>query len=110
MCFRTFSYWIGIGDDGDGAVIFGGGADHRGAADVDVFDRLVKSAVGLGDGLLEGVEVDADEVDGLNVVLLHRGEVSGLSRRARKPPWTWGWRVLTRPSIISGKPVRSEMS
>ncbi len=30
---------------------------------------------------------------------------SRLSRRASKPPWILGWSVLTRPSIISGKPV-----
>src|SRR5215204_3354670 len=35
---------------------------------------------------------------------------SGLARTARSPPWTPGWRVLTRPSIISGKPVRSDTS
>src|SRR6185312_1828456 len=35
---------------------------------------------------------------------------SGLSRRARMPPWTLGWSVFTRPSIISGKPVNSETS
>src|SRR4051812_38841899 len=35
---------------------------------------------------------------------------SGSSRTARRPPWTLGWRVFTRPSIISGKPVRSETS
>src|SRR6185503_17688348 len=35
---------------------------------------------------------------------------SGLSRTPRSPPWTLGWSVFTRPSIISGKPVRSEMS
>ena len=29
----------------------------------------------------------------------------GLSRRARSPPWIFGWRVFTRPSMISGKPV-----
>src|SRR5579859_6774115 len=32
---------------------------------------------------------------------------SGLSRRASRPACTPGWRVLMRPSIISGKPVRS---
>src|SRR5215470_15813583 len=32
---------------------------------------------------------------------------SGTSRRASKPAWTPGCRVLTRPSRISGKPVRS---
>lgn len=30
---------------------------------------------------------------------------SGLSLRARRPPWILGWRVLTRPFIISGKSV-----
>src|SRR4030042_285403 len=29
-------------------------------------------------------------------------------RLARIPPWTAGWRVFTRPSRISGKPVMSE--
>src|SRR5947209_3857508 len=35
---------------------------------------------------------------------------SALSRTARIPPWTRGWRVLPRPSSISGKPVSSETS
>src|SRR5947209_8806670 len=35
---------------------------------------------------------------------------SGLSRMASRPPWTFGCSVFTRPSIISGKPVRSEIS
>ena len=34
---------------------------------------------------------------------------AGTSRRASRPPWTRGCSVLTRPSIISGKPVRSSM-
>ena len=33
----------------------------------------------------------------------------GLSRRASRPPWTLGCSVLTRPSIISGKPVYCSM-
>ena len=32
---------------------------------------------------------------------------SGFARTASRPPWTAGCSVLTRPSIISGKPVRS---
>src|SRR5664279_5146808 len=35
---------------------------------------------------------------------------SGRSRRARRPPWMVGCRVLTRPSSISGKPVWSATS
>src|ERR1035438_3765892 len=34
----------------------------------------------------------------------------GFSRRNRMPPCTLGCSVLTRPSSISGKPVRSEIS
>src|SRR5262249_31751134 len=29
----------------------------------------------------------------------------GSARRASRPPWIFGWSVLTRPSSISGKPV-----
>src|ERR1700756_4822114 len=35
---------------------------------------------------------------------------SALPRIASRPPCTLGCSVLTRPSIISGKPVRSETS
>src|SRR5262249_28160260 len=34
---------------------------------------------------------------------------SGSSRRPRRPPWTMGCRVLTRPPMISGKPVTLSM-
>src|SRR3990167_7657860 len=33
-----------------------------------------------------------------------------MSRRASNPAWIRGWRVLTRPSIISGNPVISATS
>src|SRR5690606_2057933 len=48
---------------------------HAGAADVDLLDRLGLVDAGAGDGLLEGVEVDADQVDGLDAVALHGGLV-----------------------------------
>src|SRR3954451_23418270 len=35
---------------------------------------------------------------------------SGFARTPRSPPWTAGCKVLTRPSIISGNFVRSEIS
>src|SRR5690606_5651088 len=35
---------------------------------------------------------------------------SSMPARPSRPPWTTGCRVLTRPSIISGKPVTSETS
>ena len=68
----------GVCDDDDGAVVFGGGADHGGTADVDVFDRFGEGAIWLGNGGFERVKVDADKVDGLDVVLFHGGEVGGV--------------------------------
>src|SRR3954452_490885 len=35
---------------------------------------------------------------------------SGLSRSASSPPWSLGCSVLTRPSMISGKPVKSSIA
>ena len=56
------------GDDGDVFKVLGGGADHGGAADVDVLDEVAEGDAGLGGGLLEGVEVDHHHVDGLDAV------------------------------------------
>src|SRR5258706_3521538 len=35
---------------------------------------------------------------------------SSIPRRPSRPPWMRGWRVLTRPAMISGKPVYAETS
>src|SRR5258708_7490631 len=35
---------------------------------------------------------------------------SSMPRRPSRPPWMRGWRVLTRPAMISGKPVYAETS
>jgi hypothetical protein len=43
-------------------------SDHAGPADVDVLDGVVLGAVGLEHGLLEGVEIHADKIDGLDRV------------------------------------------
>ncbi len=68
----------GGGDDGDVFEVFRGGADHGGAADVDVFDDLGEGDAGLLGGGFEGVEVDDDHVDGLDRVGGDRGEVIGV--------------------------------
>ncbi len=34
---------------------------------------------------------------------------AGFPRKARSPPWIFGFRVFTRPSSISGNPVYSSM-
>ena len=52
--------------------IFGGAAHHGGATNVDVFNRVVQAAIGLGHGGFKRVEVDHQQVDGFNAVVLQR--------------------------------------
>jgi hypothetical protein len=73
-----FRVIAGIHDDGDGLVVLGGAAEHGGAADVNVLDRLLEGDVGPGDGLLEGIEIDDDEIDGADAVLVGGGLVGGI--------------------------------
>ena len=61
----------------DIGMVLGGRSDHRRAADVDVLDRLVVGGA-LRDGRLERIEVDHHEVDGADLVLLHRRLVRGV--------------------------------
>src|SRR5262252_17471 len=62
---------IGIDDHGDVVVILGRRADHRRAADVDVFDRLLHRHVGFLNRLAERIEIDDDQVDRLYAVFAH---------------------------------------
>ena len=63
-----------FGADRHIAMVLGRRADHRGTADVDVLDGAGEVAP-AGHRLLEGVEVDVDEVDPANPVLGHGGGV-----------------------------------
>ena len=97
----------GLDDDGDIVVVLRGGADHRRAADVDVLDAVLVAGA-LGDRRLERIEVDHEQVDRRDAVRLHGlGMVPGCRGSPSRPPCTLGCSVLTRPSIISGKPVSS---
>ncbi len=58
-----------IGNDGNARGVLGGRAQHGGATDVDVLDGIREGDLGVGDGLLELVQVDDDQVDQLNAVL-----------------------------------------
>ena len=51
-------------------MVLGSGAQHGGAADIDVLDGICVLNAGLGDGGLEGIEVDDDHVDHLDAVRL----------------------------------------
>ena len=57
--------------------VFRRGPDHRRPADVDVFDRIVERAAGLGNRLAKRIEIDDDQVDGRNAVGRQRGAVLG---------------------------------
>ena len=60
-----------------GAVIFCGCAQHGGATDVDVFDRVGERAVGLRNGFTKRVQVDDEQIDAIDAVLGHRLQVLG---------------------------------
>jgi len=67
----------GVGDNGDEGVIFGGGAHHGGAADIDVFDAFIVIRA-LGHRRGEGVEVDDDKVDIADAVVFLRAFMVGI--------------------------------
>jgi hypothetical protein len=66
-----------IDDHGHVAVVLGRRAQHGRAADVDVLDGVRQRAVILGDGLLERVQVDHQQVDRRDAVLGQRCHVLG---------------------------------
>ena len=52
-------------------MVFGGRAQHRRPANIDIFDGLFKGTVGFRDRRLERIKIDHDHVDGPNPLLLH---------------------------------------
>ena len=70
----------GIDDHGHALVILGGRAEHRGAADVDVLDRLLFRAPGPRDRRLERIEVDREHIDRIDRVLGERRVVDAAPR------------------------------
>ena len=67
----------GIGDDRDAFMILRGGADHRRAADIDIFDDLLAFRP-LGDRGGEGVEVDDHQIDRADFMFVHRRDMFGV--------------------------------
>ena len=68
---------LGPADRDHVGVILRRAAQQGRAADVDLLDRLVPLDVEPADGLLEGIEVDADEVDRVDAVRGEVGDVLG---------------------------------
>lgn len=75
-----------IGDDGNARGVLGSRAQHGGTADVDVLDGIREGDLGVGNGLLELVQVDDDQVDQLNAVLSGSCMCCSESRRASSAP------------------------
>jgi hypothetical protein len=101
--------WIRRRCDGDIAVVLGRRADHGRAADVDVLDARRRNRRPR----RRWPRTDRgrpDDIDGPMPWSAMACACSGASRTPSRPPCTTGCRVLTRPSIISGKPVRSATS
>src|SRR6185295_10842445 len=70
--------------------------------------RLVNGVAGFAAAVANGYKLTTTTSTRPTPWALSAARSSGRSRRARMPPWSFGCRVLTRPSSISGKPVTSE--
>ena len=68
--------------------------NHGGAADVDLFHRFLQSDSGPGDGLLEGVEVDHQHVDGMDGLVPHLPPVFFILPDPQQPPVDLGMKRL----------------
>ena len=66
-----------VDDREDVAVVLGRGADHRGAADVDILDHFVERRAAA-QRVLERIEIDDEQVDRRDAVGDHRGEMRGI--------------------------------
>ena len=85
-----------IDNNADKRMVLGRRADHRRAADVDVLDDGFTGGTG-GPGLLEGVEIDDEEVDLGNAMLLHRLPVRRIAANAEEAAMDAGMQRLHPP-------------
>ena len=76
--FEDLLIVLRIDDDGDTVVILRCGADHGGAANVDIFDRGVEIRTARHGGL-ERIEIHHQEIDWGNPMGLHGGHMFGLA-------------------------------
>lgn len=74
---------VGAGDDGGEGVVLGSRTEHGGAANVNVLNALLELGT-LGNGGLEGVEVEDGHVDLADAVLLHLLLVLGVATDAEE--------------------------
>jgi hypothetical protein len=72
--------------DGDVREVLCGGPQQRDPADVDLLERVSERRALFRHCFLERVEVDDDHVDGLDALLLERGDVALLIRQRQDGP------------------------
>ena len=66
------SFVVGLIDHNrNRGMVLGGGADHRRTADVYVFNSLLPRAVIAGNSRSEGIKIDYQKIDGLDVMFGH---------------------------------------
>ena len=68
---------VGGGDHAHVFPVLGGAAHHGGAANVDVLDGVSQCATGFGHGGFKGIQVDHQQVDGVDAVILEGRHVGG---------------------------------
>ncbi len=73
-----------IDHDSRVGMIFGAGAHHGRAADIDILDGIFERAIGLGDRGGKGVKIDDHHVDRRDVVFRHDRVI--LAAPGQNPP------------------------
>ena len=60
-----------VDHNGHKGMVFGGGADHGGAANIDIFDGIGQAAVFFGNRGFKGVEIHHHQINGGNIIFCH---------------------------------------
>jgi hypothetical protein len=79
-------------------VVFGRCPQQGGATDVDLLNGLGQGDIGLGNGLLKGIEVDHHQVKGPHVVGVHVGLVAGQAGATQDAPMDAGVQGFDPPA------------
>ena len=58
-----------IHNNRDTFMVFSRRADHCRTADIDIFDRVFKSAIRFGHRCFKRIEIDNDDIDGIDIVI-----------------------------------------
>ncbi len=101
--FRQRVVISGRGDDRNILEILGCRADHRGPANIDVFDQVFKRHTRLGRGFLKSVKIDHHHVDWLNAMFGDGAAVRGHLSPVQDAPVHLGMQRLDPPVEHLGK-------